>query len=169
MKIYFFIIICVFLLSCQNTNTKQSSDPEQTIDNNMNAISPNGYWQIPIKSRSIKGDNTVLVSVNYLFFLDGNSVTLSLWTMKEWMWKSEDDFYKLSSKWNYDSLFYLPPFGDWTFLAKFDGANFCKKEQNVSFKYNKIKPNNIDSIDMAILKKRELHDYKIKPTDGINR
>lgn len=89
--------------------------------------------------------------------------------MKEWMWKSEDDYYKLSSKWNHDSLYYLPPFGEWTFLAKFDGTNFMKKEQNVSFKYEKIKPNNIDSTNLSILKKRELHNYKTKPTNRINR
>lgn len=169
MKIKFIIIICVLLLSCQNSKTKQLADSEQTIDNNRDAVYKFGYWQIPIESRSIKVDNTVLGSGNYLFFLDRNSVTLSLWTMKEWMWKSEDDYYKLSSKWNHDSLFYLPPFGEWTFLAKFDGTNFIKKEQNVIFKYNKIKANEIDSIDSVILKKRKLHDYKIKPTDGIDR
>ncbi|MDD4575594.1 MAG: hypothetical protein PHI36_04105 [Bacteroidales bacterium] len=169
MKIKFCIIICVFLLSCQNKNTELLTNSEQTTENNSDAISQFGYWQIPIESRTIKNDNNILQSGNYLFFLDRNSITLSLWTMKEWMWKSEDDYYKLSSKWNHDSLYYLPPFGEWTFLAKFDGTNFMKKEQNVSFKYEKIKPNNIDSTNLSILKKRELHNYKTKPTNRINR
>lgn len=167
MKIKFCIIICVFLLSCQNKNTELLADSEQTTENNSETLSPYGYWQIPKESRTIKIDNNILESGNYLFFLDSNSITLSLWTTKEWMWKSEDDYYKLSSKWNHDSLFYLPPFGEWTFLAKFDGTNFIKKEQNMIFKYNKIKANEIDSIDSVILKKRKLHDYKIKASDAI--
>lgn len=56
-------------MSCQNKNTELLTNSEQTTENNSDAISQFGYWQIPKESRTIKNDNNILQSGNYLFFL----------------------------------------------------------------------------------------------------
>lgn len=134
---------------------------------NINELKAIGYWQIPKAQRIIKEPNSITGPGNYLFYYDGNFVTIYLFTEKDWMWKTEDDFYKLKSKWNGDSLYYLPPFGDWVYLAKFNETNFfCEnKLENLTWKYQKITKREIEKRDYSILKNRNVHNYEIKPTD----
>lgn len=124
-----------------------------------------GYWEIPFNTRAIRKGDEILSPGNDLFYYDGNHVIIMLYTLKAWMWKSDDDFYKLKSKWGNDSLYYLPPFGRWTYLARFDGNNFFYEEQNEKWTYINIEKDKISKNDSAILKERKLHDYMIKPTD----
>jgi|WetSurMetagenome_2_1015567.scaffolds.fasta_scaffold463372_1 hypothetical protein len=165
MKIFILVIICFSLLSCQNNSTQKQNSIDKPGATTKDTILPNGYWQIPKESRSVRIKDGILSPGNYLFFYDNNYITISLLTEKEWMWKSEDDFYKLKAKWGHDSLFYLPPFGRWTYLAEFDGKNFSVTEQDTIFKYYKIEKDEISKEDVAILKERKLHDYNIKATD----
>jgi len=125
-----------------------------------------GYWEIPLKERSIRKGNEILSPGNDMFYYDGNYVTIKLYTFKAWMWKSDDDYYMLKSKWNNDSLFYLPPFGQWTYLARFNSNNFYCEEHNEKWHYVKLNKEQIAQNDSAILKERKLHDYNIKPTDN---
>jgi len=167
MKHFIFTILFFAFASCQNSNTAEKTSTNKTNQlNKADSSKTCGYWQIPNKSRFVKVKNGMLSNGNHLFYYDGKYITLSLLTLKGWMWKSEDDFYKLKANWQLDSLFYLPPFAKWTYLAKFDGTNFSVTLQDtVGFKYEKIEPNEISKTDSSILKKRDLHKYNIKPTD----
>jgi|GEM_PF-5744876 len=168
MKNLLFTILLLFVFSCKNSHLKTSQENATLQIDQTEPISMNGYWQIPEKSRFIKVGNEMLSNGNHLFFYDSNYVIISLLTDKAWMWKSEDDYYKLKAKFQHDSLFYLPPFGVWTFLAKFDGEKFNVSVQDKIFSYAKIKAAEINQLDNAILKPRDLHDYSIKPTDKQN-
>lgn len=113
-----------------------------------------GLWQVPTKAYI--GSN--------VFKYDGKYITMLLITEKEWMWHSADDFYKLKSKWENDELFYLPPFGDWEPLAKFDGSNFYIKDNfDAIWKYTKVTKEVLSTDDLPILLSRKVHNYKIKP------
>ncbi len=155
------IPLCVFISMANSQNVKPSKVDKL---DKTNAI---GYWQIPQDKQKIEKDKIVIYPGNDLFFFDNSFVTLYLFSKHDWMWKTEDNFYKLKSKWENDSLYYLPPFGDWTFLAKFDGTNFIteNKDENVIWKYDKIKKEEIDRNNISILKDRKVHNYDIKPTD----
>jgi hypothetical protein len=166
---YFIIASLIWVLfSCKNSNIENQNNVEMTNQIiTVDSSNTYGYWQIPDSLRFVKTENEILSNGTHLFYYDGKHVILSLFTMKSWMWKSEDDYYKLKAKWRNDSLFYLPPFGAWAYLANFDGNNFCITLQDtVVFKFEKVEPNEISNTDSAILKKRDLHNYNRKPTDN---
>jgi hypothetical protein len=165
MKIFIIAIICFLFASCQNTSPIMLTTADSTVVNNNDSTLANGYWQIPEGSRFVRLKNEVLSPGNHLFLYDSTCIIISLLTEKAWMWRSKDDYYKLKAKWGHDSLFYLPPFGQWSYLAKFDGANFSVTLQDSVFTYFKIDKTEISKDDIAILKERKLHDYTIKATD----
>lgn len=164
MKHLFVIFFSFLLVSCSNLGSSvQDTSDISTV--NKNADSATGYWQIPEKSRMILRKNEVFGPGAHLFYFDNKYITISLVTLKDWMWKSEDDFYKLEAKWGHDSLYYLPPFGNWTYLAKFDGNNFFTVVNDSTFTYYKVEKDQISKSDSSIIKVRSVHDYNIKPTD----
>ncbi len=168
MKYILFAIFLFAFVSCQNSNTTEQANMDANKLNKTDSSSAYGYWQIPTKSRYVKMNDNMLSNGNHLFYYDGENIILSLLTLKVWMWKSEDDFYKLKTKWRQDSLFYLPPFGTWVYLAQFNGTTFSKTLQDsVIFEYKKIKSDEISKIDSAILKTRNPHNYSTKATDKI--
>jgi len=105
-----------------------------------------------------------------IFIYDGTYITIQLWTMKDWMWKTPDDYYKVKSKWGHDTLFYLPPFGrKWEEMAIFKNERFTTSQMVndslIIFAYTKIKESEVEKEDSVILKKRKPHDYSIRPMD----
>jgi hypothetical protein len=94
----------------------------------------------------------------HAFVWDGQSVTLFLFTEKEWMWRSRDDHYRVNARWAGDTLEYQPPFGRWQTLATWKGATFDG--------YLPLDPSGpLTDSQTSLLSPRALHDYEIKPTD----
>ena len=168
MRLMIATILSFCLMSCQNADISEHNNPDERQLNKKDSITPAGYWQIPMGSRSIRIKDEVLSPGNYLFYYDNNNISMYLFTEKAWMWRSKDDYYKLKAKWGHDTLYYLPPFGLWTYLATYNGKNFIATVQNKNFKYDKINKNEISKNDSAILKERNLHNYIIKPMDKCN-
>ncbi|MEK6749786.1 MAG: hypothetical protein AABY83_11345 [Pseudomonadota bacterium] len=123
-----------------------------------------GLWQIPKQERVTFQDGVIFAAGNYLFAYDGRDVTLLLTPSKNWIYRSSDDVYKLKTKWEGRKLFYLPPFGDWSYLAEFDGEQFYREEPKHRWKYHKIRDEDVETADKAILNShRTAHDYAIGP------
>lgn len=125
-----------------------------------------GIWQIPMNKRLLAEGDLIITSGNHVFLFDGKYATLLLVTHKNWVYRSPDDIYRLKTKWQGKSLFYLPPFGEWTYLADFDGERFVKSDANHLWKYERISEDGVTGSDKAILKAdRAPYDYTILPTD----
>ncbi len=126
-----------------------------------------GIWQfkksVPIEDDGGKQANDVITFVYH----DDGTVTLRLLTLHPGQWKSEDDFYRLSTKWEDSALFYLPPFGDWTELAVFEDDRFVNVGNGKKRIFEKIGADQVIEWNKAILKDRELHDYRIQPDGSI--
>lgn len=156
--IYLCLCISIFLgFACNHVlpttmENKHTENPDNT-----------GYWAIPKDKRVIKNnDGSIHFASLPIFHYDGKNITLQLFTEKEWMWKRPDDFYCLQSQWQGDSLMYLPPFGRWEFLARFDGRHFYRENHQ----YQRISADQIIAPeDKDILNLRPVHDYNIKPLD----
>jgi hypothetical protein len=162
-KYYYFLLICFALFGCGNYASQNNSNDSVRLK--IDESPAEGYWQIPPKNRSYFDKGNIMMASTDVFLYEKNCVTLKLFTEKAWMWRSPDDYYKLKAKWGHDSLYYLPPFANWQYLASFDGKNFLRKGDSSLFTFYKVSPSEIDKSDSAILKKRKLHDYNIKPMD----
>jgi hypothetical protein len=98
------------------------------------------------------------------FLYDGRSVILMLMTEHQWMWRTDDNIYRLESKWQGDVLYYRPPFGDFTSLAAFRNGSFEIVEHNRRWTYERLSnAGEVDAADRALLRPRPVHDYSIKP------
>ena len=130
-----------------------------------------GHWRVDAKARRvIPKSGTVALPGVVQFVFDGRTVTLFLFTEKEWMWKSPDNHYRLKARWKGRDLEYLPPFGRWQRLATFDGRHFVLKGPGATvWTFRKVgKTDLLEPDDKVVLKKRALHDYSIKPTSPVN-
>ena len=121
-----------------------------------------GIWQLQ-KSMAFESDDKNETNDTYTFIFHKNdAVTVRLLTLNLNQWKSEDDFYKLSTKWDGDTLYYLPPFGDWRKLAVFDNDEFIIVGNGIKRIFKLIAEDEIIDWNENILNYRELHDYNIK-------
>ena len=92
------------------------------------------------------------------FVFDGQTVTLLLFTEKDWMWRSADDHYRVQARWRGDLVEYRPPFGQWTPLARYAGVRFEGFEA--------LDPaGTLTESEHRLLTPRRVHDYTVKPTD----
>ena len=82
-----------------------------------------GLWQFQ-NEIAFKDDGGKHAHDVFTFAYDGEHITMRLVTLHPGQWKSADDFYKLESKWEGDTLSYRPPFGPWTELASFEDDHF---------------------------------------------
>jgi hypothetical protein len=102
----------------------------------------------------------------FTFAYDGEYVTLRLLTLRTGQWKSADDFYKLQSRWEGNTLYYRPPFGSWTELASFEDGRFVNVGNGKKRIFGKITDEQVVPWNAAILSPgREAHDYRRQP-DG---
>lgn len=130
-----------------------------------NIKSREGLWQF---SREIPIDNDKgkLMNDLYTFWYLDSTVIIYLFSIHKLQWKSDDDFYRLKTKWEVNALYYLPPFGDWTELATFEDNQFIKIGNGKKKIFKRISEKEVVEWNKNILKKdRSLHDYRIK-TDG---
>jgi len=128
-----------------------------------------GTWQFE-KEIPVEDDLGKLVNDVFTFLYEDDTVTLRLLTLRSGQWKSDDDFYKLSAKWEGNTLYYLPPFGSWTELAMFENDHFVNIGNGKKRIFKKIQNDEVVEWNRNILKaNRDRHDYGIKPVGGIEK
>jgi hypothetical protein len=136
---------------------------------NNHHLQAEGIWQFE-KEIPIENDMGKLVNDIFTFVYEGDTVTLRLLTLRSGQWKSEDDFYKLSAKWEGQTLYYLPPFGSWTELAVFENNHFVNIGNGKKRIFRKIKEDEVVEWNKNILKEdRKPHDYRIQPDGSIKK
>ena len=124
-----------------------------------------GLWRLR-EEVPVEDDHGGVANDAYIFMYSGDTVTLRLMTLRTGQWKTPDDFYTLEAKWEGDSLYYRPPFGDWTDLAAFEGDHFVNIGSGKRRVFAKITPDEVEGWNKAILKEdRQPHDYRIR-ADG---
>lgn len=116
-----------------------------------------GYWQIQ------QTENEVSIGVTDVFHYDGEYLTIYMFAMKAWMWRTEDDLYKVKTKIVGNELHYLPPFGNWEAFIKFENGQFHSLHNNDV--YQKISVEQLSTEAQVFLNPREVHDYNIQATD----
>jgi len=85
------------------------------------------------------------------------------------MWKTDDDFYRVKSKWVGDDLYWLPPFGTWEKLATFTNGHFEDRSGNgITWVYERVKARQLTEHEWPLLLSRAPHDYAITPQGGRN-
>jgi hypothetical protein len=99
------------------------------------------------------------------FYFDGETVTLRLYRMKAWEWESADGYYRVRTKWVGEDLYWLPPFGRWENYRTFRDGHFETEVGGFTWRYEKVRPDQVTDELRPLLKKREKHDYSIAP-DG---
>lgn len=127
------------------------------------APDPVGTWRVPPDQRTRRTARTVEGPGTERFAFDGTTVTLMLFTEKEWMWKTADDHYRLKARWVGDELQYLPPFGTWTKLARFRDGHFESEGTSTPWIFERVTGAMKDGADRALDRPRAVHDYSIKP------
>lgn len=117
---------------------------------------PAGVWKMP----SVGG-------VSDSFRFDGKYITLHLMRTKLWMWKTDDEFYRVKSKWVGDDLYLLPPFGTWTKLATFTNGHFERSyDSGATRVYERVQARQLAEDEWPLLLPRTPHDYAITPRGG---
>lgn len=148
------VLSLIFLMSCIESNPHKE------------AI---GIWEVPSEKQRLEGETWIAHPHPHIFNYDGKYLTLYLVTMKDWMWKTEDDYYKLKTEWQGDSLFYQPPFGVMTYLATFKEGKFQKAQslpdEEHIWVYEKILEEDVSEADRAVIVERKIHDYSIQAMD----
>lgn len=126
-----------------------------------------GIWQFE-KSVPAYDCQGKVVNDTVTFVYCNGMVTLRLLTLGLGQWKTKDDFYQLSAKWEADTLFYLPPFGHWTELAVFEHGRFVNTGNGIKRYFKRISEQEIVDWNKNITAVREPHNYRIKPDGGAN-
>lgn len=132
---------------------------------------PIGLWRVPQEQEDAfnaehEGGNTHY-SKPASFLYDGEFVIMHLFTMKGWMWRSEDEFYRMRAEWQGDTLLIEPPFGRLTPLATFKGDHFVDENDSTKWIYERVGKAGVGEEEMLFLKPREPHNYDITPLGAI--
>lgn len=124
-----------------------------------------GTWRVPPGDRRRDHGNVVAVPGVERFAYDGSTVTMFLFTEKEWMWKRPDDIYRLEARWVGDELQYHPPFGRWSRLATWAVDHFEVVDDPERWVFEHVRGDMKDADDRKLDEPRPIHDYSIKPMD----
>jgi hypothetical protein len=125
-----------------------------------------GLWRIPVAERRRESPGVVQVPGVTRFLYDGETVVLFLATMKEWMYRTPDDHWRVKAEWQGDVLHYKPPFGRMTPLARFTGGRFESTVDTPPYVYESVaSAAACDPEDRNLHAPRAVHDDSIKPTD----
>ncbi len=126
-----------------------------------------GLWRIPASERERRISASVRAHPGTIRFLyDGQTVTLFLFSEKEWMYRSRDEHYRLASRWQGDLLQYRPPFGNWRDLARFRDGRFETARDQPPWRFEQVSSRDACAPDdLPLLAERMVHDYSIKPID----
>lgn len=79
--------------------------------------------------------------------------------------KSEDGYYKLKASWHEDSLFYLSPFNQATFLAIYNNKQFSRTELYEkstwqTWEYDLLTEKEVSEYSKPLLKQRAVYEYQ---------
>lgn len=132
--------------------------------NNINAKKVDGLWQFSETVPDLNAQQTSSgLTDQYTFLIDNGLITISLFSEQLTKWKADDDVYVLKTKWENNTLLYLPPLGNWTPLADFDGEVFYMSDGKQKGIFRKISKNEIVKWNSAIIKpNRETFSYDIE-------
>lgn len=110
-----------------------------------------GLWQ---QSREVPATGAPGKSLDdtYTFRYEGGLVTLRLLVISSADWKVDDGFYVLKSRWEGNTLYYLPPVGQWTDLATFENGKFVMYGDGKKREYDRIQPAQVADFSKDILK-----------------
>lgn len=123
-----------------------------------------GLWQV-LREEPVADDGGRQVNDCLTFQLGGDEITLRLLTLDAQRWRAPDDFYRLAARWQGRQLQYLPPFGDWADLARFERGRFVDIGNGKRRIFARIAPAQVVPFNRAILAARERHDYRTR-ADG---
>lgn len=126
-------------------------------------IQSEGLWQFKeIVTDSIHQATSSGLTDQFTFLIDKGLITISLFSDNLTNWKSDDNVYILKTNWQNNTLLYLPPFGDWTPLADFDGEVFYMSDGKQKKIFKKITKGEVVDWNKEILKNDRLpFDYNI--------
>jgi hypothetical protein len=124
-----------------------------------------GLWQLQETQQVDDDGSGRLTNDAYTFRYDGDTVTLRLATMNPAMWRSDDDFYRVESRWDGDMLSYRPPFGDWAELAAWVGDHFEDTGGGTRRIFARVGEDEVPEWNRAVRAPREPPDYSIQPGD----
>ena len=144
-------------------NIRPTTDPQPRASR-IEASAAEGLWQV-IREEPVADDGGRQVNDCLTFQLDGDEITLRLLTLDARRWRSPDDFYCLAARWQGRQLQYLPPFGDWADLARFERGRFVDIGNGKRRIFGRIAPAQVLSFNRAILASRGRHDYRTR-ADG---
>jgi hypothetical protein len=164
-------LVALFLLVLSGCNSSDAaSAPDEAA--NVQALSPIGLWVVPASQAQEANARAEAAGKNFLylrpapFYFHGDSATMQLTPWKAWMWRSEDDYYRVKTKWVNEELHWLAPFGGWSKQATFRNGRFELEGDDVVWIYERVAPKNVRDDLLPLLKKREIHDYSITPLGG---
>ena len=121
--------------------------------NNLNVKKVDGLWQFSETVPDISNQQTSSgLTDQYTFLIDNGLITISLFSEQLTKWKADDDVYVLRTKWENNTLLYLPPLGNWTPLADFDGEVFYMSDGRQKKIFRKILKNDVVKWNSAIIK-----------------
>jgi hypothetical protein len=125
-----------------------------------------GLWRVPFAERRRDAPGVASIPGIVRFLYDGKHVTLFLVAEKPWMWRSQDEHYRLASEWQGDKLAYRPPFGRMSPFVRFVNGRFESLDDKPPFRYESVASREAaDKDDLVLLADRPVHDYNIKPMD----
>ncbi|HMG47955.1 MAG TPA: hypothetical protein VK614_10905 [Allosphingosinicella sp.] len=126
--------------------------------NRENEREAEGLWQLA-ETVAIADDRGKQINNAVTFRYADGTVTLRMLSPKPGLWRSEDDFYKLTANWEGDALYYRPPFGDFAELAIFEDGRFVNIGNGVKRIFERIAEDDVVDWNRDILNRRDLHDY----------
>ena len=161
------LMLSIWLLVAVACVAQPTSPPPVHNSSVMTADPRIGTWRIPPDALSRQRPGVVSMPGIERFLYDGTTVTLYLFTDKEWMWHPPDHTYRLQARWVGDELQCRLPFGDWTKLATFAGGRFEEpgNGDEPAWVFERVTESMKDAGDRVLDQPRPLHDYTIKPRD----
>lgn len=120
-----------------------------------------GLWQ---QAREIPASGGVGKSLDdtYTFKYEHDLVTLRLLVVSKARWKSDDGFYVLKARWEGNTLYFLPPLGQWTELAAFEDGKFVMYGDGKKREYERVAPDQVAEFSKDILRPdRSVFDYDL--------
>jgi hypothetical protein len=131
-----------------------------TKGNAMTHSDAEGLWQQAREVPAPGADARHLPDID-AFKYEHELVTLRLMAFPKVSWRSADGFYALKSRWQGDTLQYLPPTGEWTDLAVFQNGGFVATGDGMRREYARIAPDQVAERNADLRKPdRPVFDYE---------
>jgi hypothetical protein len=157
------VLLSVISFSCESQRHHSN-----TMDHDQLATAFDGIWVFD-SEEEIPTPNCPGLTLTEAFILQDEMLTIRLFTLQEGIYKSPDDLYKLKTKIENGTLYYLPPFGDWVPLAAFQNGHFVMSSRGVTRYFKKVDASGLPEYERGLLNDRPPHDYRIQPDGSIKQ